>query len=340
LAAANRKPENAGQILTPSIPGLILNDHQRVFCSCNPVKDLAMYPDAIVPDLDLGGVIETQADAHSRLCWTCGTCDAECPVFRATGRLQPQKTVRMANLGLKKSLLSLPEIWYCLYCRRCLQGCPNSVKPFELHRYLRDEAIAAGIVSPEIMAPYRRLFSEFQRVRWRAVAHCFKADLTSLTSDQWYKWLKTPLRDSRFRVVKPASGSNGRRTSTAPGNCNGQACITCGECSGSCPLMGERAVFDPQHIIRMTTLSMSAELLRSPSLWLCLQCQQCTVSCSQLVRGHDIIRQFQEMAVAEGIVDDQFLDRLTAADRIIYPQFLNEIDALIGMFSGSSTTTR
>ncbi len=298
-----------------------------------------MVMDIIEPDLDLGARIEGQTDAHSQLCWTCGTCDGECPVFRATGRLRPQKIVRMANLGLMASLLRMPEIWYCLSCRRCLQGCPNSVKPYELHRYLRDEAIAQGVVSSEIIAPYRRLFSDFQRVRWRATAHCFKAELTPLTTDQWYKWLKTPLRvDTRFQVIELAPGMTGR-ASSAPALSNGKACFTCSECSNCCPIFGERAVFDPQRIIRMAALGMSAELLRSPSIWLCLGCQQCSEACSQLVRGHDIIRRFQDRAVAEGIVDDQFVYRLAAANRIIYPQFLNEIDTLLGMFSGISTST-
>jgi heterodisulfide reductase subunit C len=314
------------------IPGLTLKLYQRLLSRYGPAEDFGIVNDIIEPDLDLRGLIEGQSDAHSQLCWTCGTCDGECPIFRATGRLQPQKTVRMANLGLMKSLLRLPEIWYCLYCRRCLQGCPNSVKPFELHRYLREEAIAQGVVSSEIIAPYHRLFSEFQRVRWRAVAHCFKAELTTLTNDQWYKWLKTPLRDSRFQVIEPAPETT-ERVSSAQTQINCKACFNCSECSSCCPTFGERLVLDPQRIVRMAALGMTEQLLRSPSIWLCLGCQQCTNSCSQLVHGHDIIRRFQERAVAEGIVDEQFVYRLAAADRIIYPQFLNEIDALLGMFS-------
>ncbi len=291
-----------------------------------------MFANAIEPDLELGGLIESRIDAHSNLCWTCGTCDSECPVFRATERLQPQKTVRMANLGLVQSLLALPESWYCISCRRCRQGCPNSVKPYELHRYLREEAITAGLVSSGIIAPYRRLISEFQRVRWRAAAHCFKAELTSMSTDQWYKWLKTPLRDSRFRVIETANGT-ARPTTAQTGRSNSHACFTCSECSNCCPLLGERAVFDPQRIFRMATLGMCAEVLRSPAIWLCLGCQQCTEACSQLVRGHDVIQGFQQMAVDEGIVDDQFIYRLEQADRVIYPQFLNEIDSLLGLFS-------
>jgi heterodisulfide reductase subunit C len=309
------------------------------FGSPNPVKDYAMQTNIIDPDLDLGQLIEAHTEAHSHRCWTCGTCDAECPVSRATGRLRPQATVRMANLGLQDTLLKLPDTWYCLSCRRCLQGCPNSVKPYELHAYLRDEAMRQKIVSPEIMGPYRQLFTEFQRVRWRAVVHCFKAELKSLTMDQWYKWLKTPVRNTRFQIIEPAAKTSGHGPGT-PLQGNGQACFTCSECSSCCPIFGERMVFDPQRIIRMATLGMTEELLRSPAIWLCLGCQRCTDACSQLVRGYDIIRRFQDRAVAEGIVDDQFVHRLVEADRVIYPQFLNEIDTLLGMFSSIAPARR
>ncbi len=282
-----------------------------------------MFTDIIEPDLDIGQLIESQTNAHSHICWTCGTCDNECPVFRATDRLRPQKTVRMANLGMMDDLLNLADVWYCISCRRCLQGCPNSVKPYELHRYLRNEAILRGIVSTEINASYRQLFIEFQRVRWRAVAHCMKAGLESLTIDEWYHWLKTPIHNRRFEVIKPAPLLSS----------NGQACFTCSECTNCCPIFSDRSVFDPQRIIRMAAFGMTEKVIRFPDIWLCLGCQRCTDNCSQLVRGHEIIRYFQDMAVAEGIVDDQFFRRLVEADRIIYPHLLNEIDTLLGMFS-------
>ena len=77
------------------------------------------------PNSKLRSLIETGAQADSRLCWTCGSCDFECPVNIATGRLRPQKIVRMANLGLPLELTSLAEIWYCLTCRRCAAVCPS-----------------------------------------------------------------------------------------------------------------------------------------------------------------------------------------------------------------------
>jgi heterodisulfide reductase subunit C2 len=89
------------------------------------------------PDAGHRKLIEQGAQADINRCWTCGSCDFECPVNVATGQLRPQKIVRMANLGLLDELLYEPAIWYCLTCRRCLQICPNTVKPSELIFHIR-----------------------------------------------------------------------------------------------------------------------------------------------------------------------------------------------------------
>lgn len=287
----------------------------------------------IEPDLDMGESITTQANSSGQLCWTCSTCDSECPVFRATERLRPQKTIRMANLGMLDALLDAPDAWYCLSCRNCRRGCPNNVKPHELHRHLQEEAIASGMVSRNILAPYRQLFMEFQRVRWRVVAHCFKKPLESMPPHLWNKWLKTPFRQNQYYVSEttlPRAGST--RDSSVYKN-TGHACFTCSECSTICPISGERDVFDPQRIIRMVNLGLTDQVLRSPSIWLCLGCQRCTDFCTQLVRGHEIIQHQQEQAIAKGIVDPFFPNRLLEAERLIYPLFLDQIDALLGMYT-------
>ena len=86
----------------------------------------------IEPDWDAWQTIADDAGADIDRCWTCGACDNGCPVSLATGRLRPQRNVRMAVYGMLDQLLALPGIWYCLSCRRCLQGCPNRVKPASL----------------------------------------------------------------------------------------------------------------------------------------------------------------------------------------------------------------
>ena len=90
----------------------------------------------------------------------------------------------------------------------------------------------------------------------------------------------------------------------------------------------ERSVFDPRSIFRMANFGLSEELLRSPSIWLCIGCQRCTEACSQLVKGHLLIEHLQQRAIEEGFVDPRFPRRLQKADQIIYARFLDEIDGI------------
>ena len=308
-------------------------------CQTNDSSIVASLPTApIVPGWDAWRTIAIASGADIDRCWTCGACDNGCPVSLATERLRPQRTVRMAVYGMIAELLALPDIWYCLSCRRCLQGCPNLVKPFELHRYLQNEAIRTGVLSPDFLIAYRKLFAEFQRVRWRAAAHCFKGNLDHLPDQTWFQWLKKPLPHAPYRPV--ALGAN-RKAHLSPKSemvLNGQACFTCSECSGCCPIICDGDVFDPQRIIRMVNLGLSDELLRSPAIWLCLGCQRCSEACSQTVSGYHIIRQLQQQAIEKGFVDPAYPLRLLAADRVIYPKYLDEIDTLIGLYRMKACT--
>ncbi len=285
----------------------------------------------IEPNWDAWRAIADTAEADIDRCWTCGTCDNGCPVSLATGRLRPQRNVRMAVYGMLDQLLTLPDIWYCLSCRRCLQGCPNQVKPYELHRYLQHEALQKGIYDYNFLSRYRRLFAEFQRVRWRATAHCFTGDLTALPDETWYQWLKRPFRHAPFRPVD--MGHANIHNAVKPAELlSGQACFTCSECSSCCPIVCDGDVFDPQRIIRMANLGLADELLRSPAIWLCLGCQRCVEACSQAVSGYAIIRRLQLQAIEKGLVDPLLPSRLLDADRVIFPKFLDEIDTLIGLY--------
>ena len=136
----------------------------------------------------------------------------------------------------------------------------------------------------------------------------------------------TPWLSYRYAPTKSVCPDRRRVGSKEMLNVSGSTCS---------PTFGERDVFDPQRLIRMANLGMDKQLLTSPSLWLCLGCQRCTDSCSQLVRGHDIIREYQDRAIAEGYVDPFFHTRLMEADRLIYPRFLDEIDVLLGLYTPS-----
>ncbi|MDQ1334596.1 MAG: hypothetical protein QG552_1546 [Thermodesulfobacteriota bacterium] len=290
---------------------------------------------AIIPDVKSAALIDQQAKADVTLCWTCGTCDAECPINTATNRLRPRKIVRMATMGLIEELANLPEVWYCIACNRCGQTCPTLVTPSRMIARVRQEAVLRGIMSRTMHTAYIKFFSAFQRVRWQVVSWCFNEPLTHLSDSQWYEWLNTPIESEKSVI----SGDGILKRQSALGDILSGAetlsCFTCSECTSACPLKGERGVFDPLWITRMANLGLTDELLRSPSIWLCVQCQQCTESCSQAVKVHSLIEGLRALAIKQGIFDPGFQTRLKKADRIVYPRFVEEVDRILGSSGGN-----
>jgi len=281
------------------------------------------------PDQNERQNIESNAHAQANLCWTCSTCDLECPIYRSTSQLRPQKIVRMANLGFIDDLLSLPEIWYCLTCRRCNQVCPNLVEPATLINFLQQETIRRKIFSWEMFSRYRDFFNRFQRVRWHAAQQCFSGNLDSVSQKLWNDWLNTPAQslsgDIQFAKRSPSSAFI-----DAVDQSSTTACFNCSQCSNTCPIFFERSVFDPQWIFRMVNMGLEEEILKSPSIWLCIECQRCTETCSELVSGHLIIQHLQELALSEGVVDRGFPFRWKNAQETLYRLFTKELDTLFG----------
>jgi heterodisulfide reductase subunit C len=283
---------------------------------------------------DLRQVIQKATKADSTMCWNCSSCDSECPVEIATNRLRPQRIVRLANLGLIEELITSREIWYCLTCRRCTTICPNSVKPETLVRYARAAAVRCGVVPYENARAYYDLFRRFQRVRWHAVYDCLHHDGEPIPDGRWHSWLNNPIPDSTASIFSQSLFQSSRSLRQAAKNADMSRCFTCGECSSSCPVAGERSAFDPRFIFRMVNMGLAEELLSSPSIWLCVQCGRCTDACSQLVDGCRMIASLRELAVREGKVDADFPLRVRDAQKQIHVRLLDEIDDLLGLQGG------
>ncbi len=284
----------------------------------------------ISPSISMRSHIEAGSGADISPCWTCNTCDQECPVNRPTGRLRPQKIVRMAALGLLDELLSLPDIWYCLTCRRCTNVCPNSVKPESLIQHLRREAVRRGLVSTETYHRYQTFFMRFQRIRRRLAADLLDRKTTAFESEKWLRWLNQPIPvngDGSVIAIEHSAANGSWQADIAAFQVS--ACFTCSECSNACPISGDRSVFDPQWIFRMANLRQMEPLLTSAVIWLCIECGRCSDNCGQLVQGRQVIQHLQQKAIAEGYVPADFPFRWSQAQHWIYPDYVREIDALL-----------
>ncbi len=283
----------------------------------------------LVPKPNLREDLETHIHAESHMCWTCGSCVAECPVNIATKRLSPRKIVWLTNLGLQDELLGLPEVWYCQTCNRCNQICPMTVKPADIILYARLENERRGYFEHQRLRAFRAMYARFQRIRWHAAAACLQGDC-SMEAEDWQTWYQekvslpaTPLKPDRL----DAGTRKFKRTAK---DVNTSACFTCGKCCSACPVFYERGVFDPMALVRMVNLGMIDQLMTQPSIWLCIACGRCSDGCSQKVAGHRLIRTLQEFALDQGTVDTQFPLRWQTAQTMLFTCLLDEIDALFG----------
>lgn len=294
-----------------------------------------MYTPVIRVDRQQRNSIESVYLAGIQRCWTCGSCDFECPVNIFTGRLRPRSIMRMAALGMLPHLLELPDIWYCQRCLRCLRCaniCPNTVSPAAVIDYVRTEEIRRGDISRGTAKKHYDLWMRFQRVRWQATAICLAGgELEDLSDSTWYRWIDTSIPADGRAITGRADSAVRSFTGKLTSAHQAQACFTRGECSSGCPASGSRNVFDPRALFRMVNLGLYQELLASPSLWLCLACRRCTACCSQKVDGAGLIAELQRIALKTGAVEECLPYTLEKANKLIYRRLLSEINQLLSI---------
>ena len=86
-------------------------------------------------------------------------------------------------------------------------------------------------------------------------------------------------------------------------------CFGCGICTGCCPVSEMDSRFRPSSIIQMILLGQKDELLKSPVIWYCWQCYSCSFHCPQGVKFASVIRVLRYMAVDEGFVSAELMEK-------------------------------
>jgi Fe-S oxidoreductase len=76
------------------------------------------------------------------------------------------------------------------------------------------------------------------------------------------------------------------QTVVAPGRKTFLNCMQCGMCSGSCPL-GDVMEFPPRQMILQARSGGLDEVLKSPSLWMCVGCYTCSYRCPRAIELTD-----------------------------------------------------
>ncbi len=102
-----------------------------------------------------------------RLCYSCGTCTAGCPVSEINKDFSPRAYIRKVLLGMKEEVLSDKNIWLCIQCHRCVAHCPQEVKFADIMRVIRELSVEKGFFKPETIADIDKLDDEVIRLRAR-----------------------------------------------------------------------------------------------------------------------------------------------------------------------------
>ncbi len=289
---------------------------------------------AIKPKHPIKDLLAEEVRSGITNCYTCGSCLSECPVNLATDSLHPRTMVRMVGLGLIDELVHSPEIWYCISCGRCEQACPMSVRPARLIAAIRQEAYSSRVLAPDREWRLRSVYSQLHRVRRHVVDLCFNGEPIPDLTSEWRRLAEAPFYGGFEKTHQPARMNSSRAARRAARNYLGfpnnvDFCFTCAECSNACPVSCGRVVFDPMWINRMAAFGFFEEILRSPSIWLCIKCQSCARACPQQVKGHLVISRLQELAVKDGFVDPAVQLHWSEMERLVYKQFIREIDAVV-----------
>jgi len=92
-----------------------------------------------------------------KVCYSCGTCTAGCPVTEVDPRYSPRRIIRQVLLGQREAVLSNELLWYCETCYACSVYCPQNVKFGDVMRAIREMAVAEGYWTPEFLQRIRNV---------------------------------------------------------------------------------------------------------------------------------------------------------------------------------------
>ena len=79
-----------------------------------------------------------------------------------------------------------------------------------------------------------------------------------------------------------------------------QACYQCGKCSAGCPAAYTMDL-SPRQAMRAIQLGLEELVLNSDTIWICLQCQICSVRCPRLIDIAKVMETLRILSLARGI---------------------------------------
>ncbi len=94
-------------------------------------------------------------------------------------------------------------------------------------------------------------------------------------------------------------------------------CFQCATCSGVCELAPDEAPF-PRRLMLLAQWGQAERLAADPAVWLCHQCNDCTVRCPRDAKPGDVVQAIRALVI-EKLAFPGFLGRLVGAARASWP---------------------
>lgn len=89
-------------------------------------------------------ILDAYNKTKAYYCLDCGKCTSNCPVANYQDGFSPRLLVKNATVGFDEDVIADPELWDCLTCNSCVDGCRSDVQFAEFIRAVRAEAIRTG----------------------------------------------------------------------------------------------------------------------------------------------------------------------------------------------------
>ena len=104
---------------------------------------------------------------------------------------------------------------------------------------------------------------------------------------------RDPLHDRSLPLVDTSLLTDIQRFGAA----DVSACFSCGNCTATCPLVGDDSTF-PRRMIRYAQVGMRDQLLSSKELWTCYACGECSETCPTQAEPSEFMAAARRYAIA------------------------------------------
>ncbi len=128
-------------------------------------------------DSNFKHIVAAQPGAHNfKLCFSCGTCTAICPIAEIESSFNPRMIIRKSILGYKNEVLSSPSLWMCIQCYACTAECPQNVGFKNVILALRRLAIEAGYFDEKLPEQILNLDKSVKELRCKLADKLLSSD--------------------------------------------------------------------------------------------------------------------------------------------------------------------